>query len=361
MLSIISVVDSISATSMPVNEFVIYRSVHEFEINQAMIVCDTKIPGNVTLPNNIEIYLVGKNKKQIRKIVDKLVQQNSKESNQLVFHLHHQKSALCFFLSTIGMNIRKHTLYTVHSTYSARNLKYKISSCICSLLSNYANCVSKSAFEEYSMFVKKVKKEHFLFVQNGVDVDRIDTVISGKKFSTKSRKELICVGRMIPLKNHQFLIRLMKYLPEYNLVLIGAEDSEKAIRKLAEKEKVIDRVSFLGLLPRNIVFDKLQEASIYVSSSLIEGLPVSVLEAMRVGLIPIISKIKPHQEISEQCKEIIVLPLEEEIWAKSIFEIEKLSEEEYERKTCNIRNAVKSEFSLEEMHYKYMEIYEKLK
>lgn len=357
MLCVVSIVNSVSATSMPVNEFVIYRSVHNYNIRQILIVCDTRFPANVDIPENIDVYLVGKDKKRIRDVVKKI--QNLNKENSIIYHMHHQKSALIFLWATIGMNVRSHTLYTIHSTYSKRNLKYKLSSCLCSIWANYANCVSNSAYKEYSSMVKKLKKEKFLSIRNGVDTERIDAILKNKK-RIKNSKKMICVGRMIPLKNHEFLVSLMKELPEYTLTLIGLEDDNKKIRKLAKSYGIDDRVKFLGLVSRDEVFDKLSSASIYVSASYVEGLPVSVLEAMRVGLIPVISAIPSHQEIANYSKYVNTLPFEKDRWVEKIKYIERLEEEEFKIISDKIKNSVSEEFSLVKMHNRYMEVYKKL-
>lgn len=358
MLCVVSIVDSISATSMPVNEFVIYRSTHGYPIHQILIVCDNKTSDVVNIPNNVKVYLVGNSSRKVRAAVSEI--KKDYKDDAIVYHMHHQKSALLFMRATIGMGIRKSTLYTVHSTFSARNIKYKISSCVCVLLSNYANCVSASAFAEYASWVKIIKRKKFISIANGVDIDRIDSSIVDDLPVTDRRKKLICVGRMVPLKNHEFLIKLMVELPDYKLVLVGAEDPEEKIRKLAQKLNVIDRIEFTGLISREEVFRKLGSASIYLSASYIEGLPVSVLEAMRVGLIPIISDIMPHREISEMCKEVVVLPFQPKLWKDAIKYIDELSEQKYIIESEKIKKSVKKNFSLDKMHEYYMKVYKQL-
>ena len=356
MICVVSVVDSISVTSMPVNEFVIYRSVHNYKMHQIMIVCDTKTPEDVELPSNVEVYMVGKDHIKIRKLV-KEVQKEYK--NHVVYHMHHQKSALIFLAATLFLGIRKHSLYTVHSTFSGRDLKYRISSCACVLTAQYANCVSKSAFQEYTAIVKRVKGKHFVAIPNGVDITRIDERIE-KNPVKKDRKILISVGRMIPLKNHPFLIRLMKLLPEYRLILVGAEDKNGKIRALAKEEGVDGRIEFKGLISRDDVFKELGRATIYLSSSYVEGLPVSVLEAMCVGLVPIVSDIMPHKEIAEKCPEVNVLSLNEKLWADTVKQIGKLSDEQFVDIAKEIKLSVQEQFSLEKMHEQYHAIYREL-
>lgn len=356
MICVVSVVDSISATSMPVNEFVIYRSVHNYEMRQIMIVCDTKKPENVVIPNDVEVHMVGNDYGKIRKIVKKI---ENECSDGVVYHMHHQKSALAFLFATMFLGVRKHSLYTVHSTFSGRDIKYRISSCACVLMAKYANCVSGAAYHEYTQIVKQMKGSHFVAIPNGVDVARIDETIRQNP-AQKDRKTLICVGRMIPLKNHPFLIRLMKLLPDYRLILVGAEDKEGKIRALAKDEGVEKQVEFKGLIPRDDVFKELGKAAIYVSSSHVEGLPVSVLEAMRVGLLPIISDIMPHKEIAEHCGEVKVLPLNEKVWADTITQIGEMSEAEFTTLTEKTKASVQEQFSLDKMHKQYDAIYREL-
>lgn len=165
---------------------------------------------------------------------------------------------------------------------------------------------------------------------------------------------------MIPLKNHIFLIGLMNLLPEYRLILVGAEDKERKICALAKEKGVEGRVEFKGLIPRDDVFKELEGAAIYVSSSRVEGLPVSVLEAMRVGLLPIISDIMPHKEIAERCTDVRVLSLNEETWADTIKRIGELSDEEFTAITEKIKASVQEQFSLQKMHEQYHAIYRDL-
>lgn len=361
MFHIVSVVDSISATSMPINEFVIYRSIHQYNMRQTLVVCDKETPEDVIIPSNVDVFLVGNDKSKLRLLVKQIKNKAKENGEVLIFHLHHQKSALQFFLATVFMNIRRNCLYTVHSTYSGRDMKYKLSSCLCVLLSRYANCVSEAAFDEYSKFVKLLKGKFFSAIPNGVDVDRIDQERISVQKGQGDRETLICVGRMIPIKNHKFIIKMMKRLPQHRLILVGAEDAAGDIRAFAKGEGVEKRVEFRGLLPRDGVYRELSRAAIYVSSSLVEGLPVSVLEAMRVGLIPVLSDIGPHKEVGDQCEAVRVLPLDEDLWVKTIQQLEEMDYTQFYKQSDKIRQTVKDTFSLEKMHEKYLNIYQKMR
>lgn len=354
MKTIVTIVNTISATSMPINGFVIYRSRKQYPIKQILMVCDKKVPDNVSIPEDVELYLVGSSLKNLRERVKDIEKNNS----SVVYCMHAPKSALKFFCSTIGLGIRNRSLFSVRSTYKDRDFKYRVQSALSTLLAERINCCSEAAYKGYSNFVKAVKKNRFSVVTNGVDFDRIlqQCESSHRRFS----KTMLCIGRMIPLKNQVFLIHLMTKLPDYRLILVGAEDSNGDIRKLAQELGVINQIEFTGLISRDDVFKRLNDAAIYVSPSKIEGMPVGVLEAMAAGLIPVLSDIEPHKEIASHCRHTYALPCDIGEWVKVIRELEGFSGEKYEVMCSEMVEDVRNNYSLETMHRKYNEIYDQL-
>ena len=70
--------------------------------------------------------------------------------------------------------------------------------------------------------------------------------------------------------------------PEVELQVVGAGDP-KPWRKLAERHRVDDRVSFLGVLPHSEIAEWLDRVDLYVQPSFQEGLPRGLIEAMSRG------------------------------------------------------------------------------
>lgn len=358
---IVSVVDSISVTSMPINEFIIYRAKHKYSCRQMVIVCDKNIPGNVDLPDEVNFQLVGRDEKKIKSVIKEVELEADQKGLKVVYHIHHQKAGLLFYKATLGLGIRKKILFTVHSTYKDRNLKYKVSSAISVLIAHKANCVSKAAFNDYSYLIRKMKGRNFVVISNGVDFARVDNSLDKVENNFESRKrKMVCVGRMIPIKNHKFLVSILNKLPNCSLVLIGSEDKKQTIRKFVEKNNLSHRVEFTGLIGRDRVFEKLGECGLYVSASRIEGMPLSVLEAMSAGLISVLSYIGPHKEIKSQCESTIVLPLDENIWIREISRLMSLSEIEFRMLSEKIQTEVRQKYSLDTMHKQYFKLYESM-
>lgn len=357
---VLTIVDSISVTSMPVNEFVLYRHRNDYPYRQVMIVCSIEKDDKVEIHESIATHYVGSDIGKLRTRLKEIKEECWNNGDSLVCHLHGQKSALLFFQASLGLHLRKHSLYTVHSTYSSRDLKYRLSSCACSMLANYANCVSHAAYSEYALWVKRIKGDRMLAIPNGVDYNRIQEAIAGlpKHIDVADMHKMVCVGRMIPIKNQQFLVKLLKHLPDTELILIGEEDEK--IKVLAREVGVDSRVRMTGIIPRDEVFRQLNGCGIYVSASLVEGMPVSVLEAMSVGLIPVLSNIASHKELANICNLPNVLPLEESDWVQSIRACQQLSPNELLYLSSGIITSIKKNFSLENMHKHYNDIYQKL-
>ena len=354
MKTIVTIVNSVSATSMPINGFVIYRSRNHFPCKQVLIVCDRKIPENVIIPDDVELHLVGSSRKQLREVVKTI----ENDYPKAVYCMHAPKSALQFFCSTIGLGVRRKTLFSVRSTYKDRDIIYKFQSTLSTILAERINCCSEAAYKGYSGLVKAIKGNRFSVITNGVDFDRLlqHCDATHRHFS----KTLLCIGRMIPLKNHVFLINMMKQLPDYRLILVGAEDANGEIRRLAQETEVFDRIEFTGLISRDDVFKRLNDAAIYVSPSKIEGMPVGVLEAMAAGLLPVLSDIEPHKEIASHCRHTYAIHCDIAEWVRKIRELEGYSEEQYLVLCKEIVEDVRNNYSLETMHKKYDEIYDQL-
>lgn len=360
-LCIITVVDSITQTSMPINEFVLYRYRKGVEDEQIIIVCDDGEDGDVEIPLEIRVIHVRRRYLFLRRELKSIVHDCRTKGIRPIFHLHAQKSAIIFFRASLGLGLNRHTLFTVHSSFSSRDFKYKLSSIICVILAKKANCVSKAAFSQYHPWVRRSKGSNFLTIPNGVDIERIDATLSSSLNGHPAidNFSLVCVGRIIPIKNQEFLVRLLPSLPDFRLVLIGGESPSYPVRELSEKLGVSDRVEFTGLLPREEVFKKMRNSRFYVSASKVEGLPISVLEGMAEGLIPILSNIPPHKEIAEECGLGGLLELDRVEWVRWIKTLQS-NESDLDLLSDISKTKVRTHYSLEKMHHQYNYIYEQL-
>lgn len=103
---------------------------------------------------------------------------------------------------------------------------------------------------------------------------------------------IVTVGRLSPEKGHLVLLRAVKVLKDQGVdvevQIVGAGPFETAIRAEQDRLGIADRVIFEGEQPPEIVSSLLAEADMFCLPSFSEGLPVSIMEAMAIG-VPVVT------------------------------------------------------------------------
>lgn len=107
-------------------------------------------------------------------------------------------------------------------------------------------------------------------------------------------KYILSVSRLIRLKGIQYLIPAFKEIPgDIKLVIVGDGDYLPELKKLAENDS---RIIFTGNQTGDALDQLYTHAKLFVQSSEMEGLSISLLEAMAHGLPCLISKIIANQQ-----------------------------------------------------------------
>lgn len=98
---------------------------------------------------------------------------------------------------------------------------------------------------------------------------------------------LIMVARFAPPKDHLLLLQaLVEVKGHWRLLLVGDGPTRLHVQEAAVDLGLADRIEFLGL--RDDIDELLAGADVFILPSKWEGLPLSILEAMRAGL-PVIA------------------------------------------------------------------------
>jgi glycosyltransferase involved in cell wall biosynthesis len=108
---------------------------------------------------------------------------------------------------------------------------------------------------------------------------------------------LLMVGRHVPQKDYATLFRALAKLRDqaWTIDLVGAGPDEDKNKSLARELGLLERVRFLGY--RTDVPDLMAEADINVLISNWEGLPRSIIEAMRAELPTVASDVGGNREL----------------------------------------------------------------
>lgn len=145
----------------------------------------------------------------------------------------------------------------------------------------------------------KCKNEQICVIRPGIDLmkfnrNNYDSKTEREKIGLNHKEFVIgYVGRIADEKNLQLLIRSTELLVvhyrtnDFKVIIMGPDFGElNNLKKLVEKLALKDKVIFIS--PKNDVSGVLSTFDIFVMTSLIEGVPTAMIEAMSMGL-PIIS------------------------------------------------------------------------
>ncbi len=114
----------------------------------------------------------------------------------------------------------------------------------------------------------------------------------------EDKVQLIILGSLIPRKSVQTALSALACLPtDYLLTIIGDGPEMNSLRMLANSLGIVERVHFVGSVPPEQVSTWLKNADVFIASSLSEGRPNAMLEAMATGLPIIATNIPGHREL----------------------------------------------------------------
>ena len=203
------------------------------------------------------------------------------------------------------------------------------------------------------------------YVPNGLDLARVDRALPAAEHNRPADAPftIIAVGRLIAIKNPLTLLAafIACDLPHSRLVFVGAGPLAEVLRRQAAAAGMATRVELTGLLPRDEVYQRLQQADLFVSTSYGEGLPIAVLEAMACRTPVVLSAIAPHQEIVADLDEVALLqPDDQQGFALAIKRIAAYTPAERVALGKRCRRRVEEHFNLTQMHRGYATIYTQL-
>ena len=180
------------------------------------------------------------------------------------------------------------SLFTAHGWNFAdgieRNRGFRLAmEKVCSRWSARVITVSESD-RQLALRHQVVQPERLITIHNGMP--QIPPTLRANPAATPAR--IVMVARFEAQKDHRTLLHALarlKHLP-WELELIGGGPLMDGVRDLSQQLGISHRIEFAG--PRNDVAERLSQAQIFALISNWEGLPRSMIEAMRAGL-PIVA------------------------------------------------------------------------
>lgn len=161
--------------------------------------------------------------------------------------------------------------------------------------------------------------------------------------------ELLYVGRLIHKKGVDLLLRAIDRLgsrsPAPNLTVVGQGDDEDSFKKLTEELGITQRVTFVGSLDREAVFERMSKCSMVIVPSRIEPFGLVALEAAQMGCPVVASRVDGLPEVVLDHKTgLLVKPDDVDALASAIETLIE-SPADAERMGCQARERALNTFS----------------
>lgn len=264
-------------------------------------------------------------------------------------HLHITK-----YVFPVAAKLGIRVVHTIHSVadHEAKNISkllnkhyYKRSKAIPVALSESVRETIKRAY--------KLPKEKIPVIFNGIDLGKCDPKTD---YLTEGRFKIVHVGSFLPVKNHKGLLNAFEIFhrkfPDSELYLVGDGTERDEIERLVKQKNLNDCVFFTGIQPN--VFGILHSMDMFTLTSIKEGIPMSIAEAMGTGLPIVATAVGGVPDMLDENSAQLV-----EVNESEIAEAFEKYYSDYELRKKHGENALKlsERFSAKNMAENYCDIY----
>ncbi len=157
------------------------------------------------------------------------------------------------------------------------------------ILINFFNSFAKKIIVQnqgQKEYFSKRKQRKIIVIPNPIDEKYLNF---GKKFNVFP-KQLFSVGRLEKQKNYELALNsfahIIKDYPDLKYIIFGKGSLKEQLIDMCEKLNIKDKVEFKGFTSN--FEDIYKQGDIFVMSSIYEGMPNALAEAIAVG-VPVIS------------------------------------------------------------------------
>jgi len=208
-------------------------------------------------------------------------------------------------------------------------------------------------------------------IYNGVPLQRFLSVRSDESLRSEVRKELgvfsddyvvVQVARLNELKDHATALRTARRLRDagvpVRLVLAGEGPERPRLERLVAEIGLTSNVQFLGT--RSDIPRLLAGADALLLSSVSEGIPLTLIEAMAAGVPVVSTDVGGVAEIVEHGISGLLTDSGDDVGlARALDELWREPEKAGNLADCGTRRAVER-YSLESMHQAYVGVYDEM-
>lgn len=273
-----------------------------------------------------------------------------KDENPDIIHLHSSKAGAIGRLSSklLGYN-NTNVFYNPHgyaflqeNSSKVKRKFYYIVEKILAKINGTIIAVSKGEYEESLKLSNKSIR-----IDNAIDNEELDKIIT--KSTYKDKPIIGTIGRISYQKNPKVFNEIASKFKDYSFIWIGDGD--------LRNELTSNNIKVTGWMDRYEAIKIMNDLDIYLQTSLWEGLPIALLEAMYMGKPAIVNNVIGNKDV--------ILNNENGYISNLIMDYEKYintligNKDEYNRISRNAQNYIINNHLVKDMINKYVEVYKK--
>lgn len=165
-------------------------------------------------------------------------------------------------------------------------------------------------FADEIIVLSRSVQEYFLdsygretrFIPNGVSkMPSREPDLIRQKYGLKKDSYLLFVGRIVPEKGIRYLVDAFSHVKTDKKLIIagGSSDTDAFMEEMIALAKEDERIVFIGFVSGQLLEELYSNAYLYVLPSNLEGMPLSLLEAMSSSNCCVISDIPELTEVAQ--------------------------------------------------------------
>lgn len=151
-------------------------------------------------------------------------------------------------------------------------------------------------------YFKNTYGRETILIPNGVSKPEIQKAeLITEKFNLTENSYILFLGRLVPEKGIRYLIEAFKNVNTNKKLVIsgGSSDTDCFMNELRELSGNDDRIIYTGFVEGRMLEELYSNAYLYVLPSDLEGMPLSLLEAMSYGNCCLVSDIPECADVVE--------------------------------------------------------------
>ncbi|MEA5507913.1 glycosyltransferase family 4 protein [Halotia wernerae UHCC 0503] len=237
----------------------------------------------------------------------KVLTQSLRRIKPDVVHASLTLSPLDFVLPEICEELNLPLVATFHTPFAGKGAKLISGTQLLAyqlyapFLGNYNRVIVFSQIQRELLARMGVKEENIAVIPNGVDTTKYSPGISTIKAEFKAERLFVYQGRIAPEKNVEPLLRAWKQSDmgvNSKLLIVGDGPLKPSLEPFYNWEYGITWLGFVADENRRI--EILRGADVFILPSLVEGLSLSLLEAMACGVACLATDVGADGEVMEK-------------------------------------------------------------